>query len=76
MRWSKESRSFYVENLFTVDCEQLDDLFAVLEEGMFCYVVYSIWQVIILCNSRGVVIVIIFCHLVIVHYYFNNLNSK
>ncbi|GBP87932.1 Kinesin-like protein KIF12 [Eumeta japonica] len=34
VRWSKESRSFYVENLFTVDCEELDDLFAVLEEGM------------------------------------------
>ncbi|OWR53510.1 kinesin heavy chain [Danaus plexippus plexippus] len=34
VRWSKDSRSFYVENLFTVDCEQLDDLFAVLEEGM------------------------------------------
>ncbi|CAG4959160.1 unnamed protein product [Parnassius apollo] len=33
VRWSKESRSFYVENLFTVDCEELDDLFAVLEEG-------------------------------------------
>ncbi|XP_063624421.1 kinesin-like protein KIF12 isoform X5 [Cydia splendana] len=34
VRWSKESRGFYVENLFTVDCEELDDLFAVLEEGM------------------------------------------
>ncbi|XP_050350779.1 kinesin-like protein KIF12 [Nymphalis io] len=34
VRWSKESRSFYVENLFMVDCEELDDLFAVLEEGM------------------------------------------
>ncbi|CAH1638396.1 unnamed protein product [Spodoptera littoralis] len=34
VRWSKESRGFYVENLFTVDCETLDDLFAVLEEGM------------------------------------------
>ncbi|KAL4713195.1 hypothetical protein ACJJTC_002941 [Scirpophaga incertulas] len=34
VRWSKDSRSFYVENLFTVDCEELDDLFAVLEEGM------------------------------------------
>ncbi|KAJ8731137.1 hypothetical protein PYW07_004301 [Mythimna separata] len=34
VRWSKESRSFYVENQFTVDCETLDDLFAVLEEGM------------------------------------------
>ncbi|XP_075978231.1 kinesin-like protein at 54D isoform X2 [Anticarsia gemmatalis] len=34
VRWSKETRGFYVENQFTVDCEQLDDLFAVLEEGM------------------------------------------
>jgi hypothetical protein len=25
---------FYVENLFLVDCEELDDLLAVLEEGM------------------------------------------
>ncbi|XP_059484569.1 kinesin-like protein KIF12 isoform X2 [Neocloeon triangulifer] len=34
VRWSKKSRGFFVENLFTVDCEQLDDLLAVLEEGM------------------------------------------
>lgn len=34
VRWSKKSRSFFVENLFTVDCEELDDLMAVLEEGM------------------------------------------
>ncbi|CAD7088674.1 unnamed protein product [Hermetia illucens] len=34
VRWSKKSRGFYVENLFTVDCEELDDLLAVLEEGM------------------------------------------
>jgi kinesin family member 12 len=33
VRWSKKSRGFFVENLFTVDCEQLDDLLAVLEEG-------------------------------------------
>lgn len=33
VRWSKKSRSFFVENLFTVDCEELDDLMAVLEEG-------------------------------------------
>lgn len=33
VRWSKKSRSFFVENLFTVDCEELDDLVAVLEEG-------------------------------------------
>uniref|UniRef100_A0A8D8YU54 Kinesin-like protein n=1 Tax=Cacopsylla melanoneura TaxID=428564 RepID=A0A8D8YU54_9HEMI len=34
VRWSKKSRSFFVENLFTVDCEELDDLLAVLEEGL------------------------------------------
>lgn len=28
------SIGFYVENLFLVDCEELDDLLAVLEEGM------------------------------------------
>lgn len=33
VRWSKKARGFFVENLFTVDCEELDDLFAVLEEG-------------------------------------------
>jgi hypothetical protein len=35
VRWSKKSRGFFVENLFTVDCEELDDLLAVLEEGNF-----------------------------------------
>jgi hypothetical protein len=35
VRWSKKSRGFFVENLFTVDCEELDDLLAVLEEGEF-----------------------------------------
>ncbi|XP_011306282.1 kinesin-like protein KIF12 isoform X2 [Fopius arisanus] len=34
VRWSKKSRGFFVENLFTVECEELDDLLAVLEEGM------------------------------------------
>lgn len=34
VRWSKKSRGFFVENLFTVDCEELDDLMAVLEEGI------------------------------------------
>ncbi|XP_038074712.1 kinesin-II 85 kDa subunit-like isoform X2 [Patiria miniata] len=33
VRWSKD-KGFYVENLFVVDCETLDDLLAVLEEGM------------------------------------------
>ncbi|KAL1501338.1 hypothetical protein ABEB36_006676 [Hypothenemus hampei] len=34
VRWSKKACGFFVENLFTVDCEELDDLIAVLEEGM------------------------------------------
>lgn len=34
VRWSKKARGFFVENLFTVDCEELDDLIAVLEEGV------------------------------------------
>lgn len=34
VRWSKKARGFFVENLFTVDCEEFDDLVAVLEEGM------------------------------------------
>ncbi|XP_012937434.1 myb-like protein H [Aplysia californica] len=32
VRWSK-NKGFYVENLFTVECESIDDLMAVLEEG-------------------------------------------
>ncbi|XP_037068103.1 kinesin-like protein KIF12 isoform X2 [Pollicipes pollicipes] len=34
VRWSKKKRAFFVENLFTVECEELDDLLAVLEEGL------------------------------------------
>ncbi|XP_025201494.1 kinesin-like protein KIF12 [Melanaphis sacchari] len=34
VRWSRKARNFYVDNLFMVDCEELDDLQAVLEEGM------------------------------------------
>jgi hypothetical protein len=33
VRWSAE-RGFYVENLFVVDCENLEDCLAVLEEGL------------------------------------------
>lgn len=33
VRWSKKTRGFFVENLFTVECVELDDLLAVLEEG-------------------------------------------
>ncbi|KAI5719362.1 hypothetical protein M8J76_009088 [Diaphorina citri] len=34
VRWSKKSRSFFVENLFTVDCEELDDLLA-MDNGVY-----------------------------------------
>lgn len=34
VRWSRKGRNFYVDNLFMVDCEELDDLQAVLEEGI------------------------------------------
>ncbi|GFS13444.1 kinesin-like protein [Elysia marginata] len=33
VRWNK-NKGFYVENLFTVECETIDDLMAVLEEGL------------------------------------------
>ena len=33
VRWSRKVGGFYVENLFTVECEEFDDLLAVLEEG-------------------------------------------
>ncbi|KAK3083515.1 hypothetical protein FSP39_024535, partial [Pinctada imbricata] len=33
VRWSK-NKGFYVENLFVAECETVDDLMAVLEEGM------------------------------------------
>jgi hypothetical protein len=41
VRWSKKLRGFFVENLFTVDCEELDDLLAVLEEGELLPEVFS-----------------------------------
>ena len=34
VRWNKRSRSFEVENLFNIECSELDDLVAVLEEGL------------------------------------------
>lgn len=33
VRWSKKKRGFFVENLFEIECAELDDLLAVLEEG-------------------------------------------
>lgn len=44
VRWSKKSGGFFVENLFTVDCEELDDLLAVLEEGKYEGRSEKIWR--------------------------------
>lgn len=41
VRWSKKSGGFFVENLFTVDCEELDDLLAVLEEGNLFLLIFD-----------------------------------
>lgn len=42
VRWSKKCGGFFVENLFTVDCEELDDLLAVLEEGEFLLIYFQL----------------------------------
>ncbi len=34
VRWDRRSRAFIVDNLFSIDCDELDDLVAVLEEGL------------------------------------------
>eukprot|EP00090_Calanus_glacialis_P003341 TRINITY_DN12478_c0_g1_i1.p1 TRINITY_DN12478_c0_g1~~TRINITY_DN12478_c0_g1_i1.p1 ORF type:complete len:672 (-),score=126.88 TRINITY_DN12478_c0_g1_i1:947-2962(-) len=34
VRWNKRSRAFVVDNLFSIECGELDDLLAVLEEGL------------------------------------------
>ena len=31
VRWNKRSRAFVVDNLFSIECGELDDLVAVLE---------------------------------------------
>lgn len=50
VRWSKKSRGFFVENLFTVDCEELDDLLAVLEEGNILYFFFQSFEALITIN--------------------------
>ena len=32
-RWNKRSRAFVVDNLFSIECAELEDLVAVLEVG-------------------------------------------
>ena len=33
VRWNKKSRAFVVDNLFSIECAEIEDLVAVLEEG-------------------------------------------
>ena len=40
VRWSRKLGGFYVENQFTVECQEFDDLLAVLEEGPFHCIPY------------------------------------
>ena len=37
VRWNKRSRAFVVDNLFSIECGELDDLVAVLEVSIFAY---------------------------------------
>ena len=34
VRWNKRSRAFVVDNLFSIECGELDDLVAVLEVSL------------------------------------------
>ncbi|CAB4063881.1 KIF12 [Lepeophtheirus salmonis] len=34
VRWNKKSRAHVVDNLFSIECDELEDLLAVLEEGL------------------------------------------
>ncbi len=34
VRWNKKTRAFVVDNLFSIECAELEDLVGVLEEGM------------------------------------------
>lgn len=36
VRWSRH-KGFYVENLFNVECESIEDLFSILDEGLNIY---------------------------------------
>jgi len=36
VRWNKKSRAFVVDNLFAIECAELEDLVGVLEEGEIC----------------------------------------
>lgn len=43
MRWSA-NKGFYVENLFSIQCDTFDDLMAVLEEGLSDRHIYSVLE--------------------------------
>ena len=41
-RWSKKSRAFVVDNLFSIECTEIEDLVAVLEEGKCQIIAYLV----------------------------------
>ncbi|XP_075264906.1 kinesin-like protein KIF12, partial [Convolutriloba macropyga] len=46
IRWTK-NKGFHVENLFTVECETIEDIMIILEEGWFsCKYSYKLWSLI------------------------------
>uniref|UniRef100_A0A1A9VQ49 Kinesin-like protein n=1 Tax=Glossina austeni TaxID=7395 RepID=A0A1A9VQ49_GLOAU len=53
VRWSKKSGGFFVENLFNVDCQELDDLLAVLEEGYRNLLIKSLDKFLLIPLSLG-----------------------
>lgn len=56
VRWSKKKRGFFVENLFEIECAELDDLLAVLEEGEAVAVIVM-GKIVIVAIREGVVMV-------------------
>ena len=40
VRWNKKSRAFVVDNLFAIECSELEDLVGVLEEGKGAFINY------------------------------------
>lgn len=58
VRWSKKKRGFFVENLFEIECAELDDLLAVLEEGE-AVVVMAMGKIVMMVVREGVVMIFV-----------------
>lgn len=58
VRWSKKKRGFFVENLFEIECAELDDLLAVLEEGE-AVAVMAMGKIVMMVVREGVVMIFV-----------------